>query len=255
MRYTILVLAMLGTAVFTAAIIVSFLNPILIERAAREIVRIEVERRVGQRIETLSNSRVTALAQKALGKTDEEIEATRRALADDVPRKVANVVANMLNADCECRRRLVERAIKAEEERLTSLTRIRDNLVNLVESAYSTVTSNLMREFRIVTGSNAVAFAVLTLVAYFRRAASLQLLVPTIILLGAVTVTCGLYLFNQNWLHTIVYSQYVGFGYAIYLAAVAALLTDVLINKARVTTRVVNVLLQAIGSTLQAVPC
>jgi hypothetical protein len=254
-RHTILGLAMLGATLFTVALLASFLSPLLIERAAREIVRIEVERRVGQKIDALSNSTLTVLAQKALRKTDEEIDLARRALAQDVPRKVANVVADMLNADCECRRRLVGNATKAQEEQLSSLSRIRDNLVSLIETAYSEVTTNLMREFRIVTGSNAAAFSVLALVIYFRRGASLQLLVPTVVLVGAVMITGGLYLFSQNWLHTIVYNQYVGLGYIAYLGVVAAFLADVLINRARVTTEVVNVFLQAIGSALKAVPC
>jgi hypothetical protein len=255
MRRTILVLAILGATLFTVALLASFFKPLLIERAAREIVRIEVERRIGEKIGVLSNSKVTTLAKKALGKTDEEIESAKRALAQDVPRKVANVVADMLNADCTCRRRLEGYATSAEEERLTSLSRMRENLVSLIEAVYSAVTTNLIREFRIVTGSNASAFAILALVAYFRRSASLQLLVPTIILLGAVAITGGLYLFNQNWLHTIIYNQYVGFGYIAYLVAVAALLADVLINKARIATAVVNMFLQAIGSALKAVPC
>jgi hypothetical protein len=255
MRRTILALGLLGATLFTLVLLASFLNPLLIERAAREIVRIEIERRVGEKIDTLSNSKLTAFAQKALGKTDEEIEAARRALAQDVPRKVANVVADMLNANCECRRRLVGYATKGQEERLSSLSHVRENLVSLIESAYSTVTTNLMRELRIVTASNAVAFALLSLVAYFRRGASLQLLIPAVVLVGAVAITASLYLFNQNWLHTIIYSQYVGWGYVAYLGAVAALLADVLINRARITTKVVNAFFQAVGLTLTAIPC
>jgi hypothetical protein len=255
MRRAILGFGLLGTVLFAAALLISFLHPILIEQAAREIVRIEVERRVGEKIEALSNAKVTVLAQKSLGKTDEELDAAKRALAQDLPRKVANVVADMLNADCECRKRLVELGIKAHNKRVSSLSRMRENLVGLIESAYATVSANLMREFRIVMGSNAVAFAMLSLVAYFRRGASLQLFVPTLILAGAVAITGSLYLFNQNWLHTIIYNQYVGFGYAGYLALVSALLADILLNRARITTELVNLFFQAIGSTLQAVPC
>lgn len=255
MRRAILGFGLLSTALFTAALLISFVHPILIEQAAREIVRIEVERRVGEKIEALSSAKVIVLAQRSLGKTNEELETAKRALAQDLPRKVANVVADMLNADCECRRRLVELGIKAQEERVGSLSRMRENLVGLIESAYATVAANLMREFRIVAGSNAVAFAILSLVAYLRRGASLQLLVPTVILAGAVGVTGSLYLFNQNWLHTIIYNQYVGFGYAGYLALVAALLADILLNRARITTELLNLFFQAIGSALQAVPC
>lgn len=255
MRRALLILAFLGTALFGAACVVSLLNPLLAERVAQEVVRIEVERRVGEKLDSLSGPRVVALAQKALGKTDVELENARRQLVDGVSQKVAQVVADMLKADCECRKRLTEGAVAAQQERITSLAQVRDRLVGLIESAYASVAANLLREFRIFTAANASAFAILALVTYRRRGAALQLMVPAVALVGAVAVTGGLYLFNQNWLHTVLYSQYVGLTYVAYLGAVAALLADVVFNRARVTTRLVNGALQVVGSAVQAVPC
>lgn len=255
MRRLLLFLSALGVLLFGGALSLSFLNPLLVERAAREVVRIEVERRIGEKIDSLSNARVTGLAQRALQQTEVDIERARQAIRHDVPRKVANVIADMLNADCECRKRLVEHAQWSEIERLSSLAQVREKLVSFIESAYASVTSNLMREFRIFTASNAIAFALLGVITLVRRMATLQLVLPALVLLGAVAVTGGLYLFNQNWLHTIVFGEYVGLAYALYLAGVALLLADVMFNRARVTTRMVNVALQAVGSAATAVTC
>ena len=196
-----------------------------------------------------------ALAQRALGKTDAEIDIAKREFAEGLSRKVAEVVGNMLNTDCECRKRLVEYATKADEERLSSLGQARERLVSLIESAYSSVTKNLMREFRIFTASNSLAFALLALVTFVRRGAALQLALPAIVLLGATLTTSGLYLFSQDWLHTILYSQYVGLAYAGYLAAVASGLADIVFNRARITTTLINIAFQVIGSAAHAVPC
>ncbi|HSV48004.1 MAG TPA: hypothetical protein VLJ58_19590 [Ramlibacter sp.] len=255
MRRALVVFSSLGFGIFAAVFVVSFANPLLIEQAAREIVRMEVERRVGARIDALSNSSAVGLAQKALGKTDAELEAARRSLADEVPRKVANVVADMLNADCTCRKRLVDRSVKDHEERIATLGQARERLVGLIESAYTSVTANLLREMRISTASNAVAFAALGLVTFFRRRAALQLVLPAIVLVGATGISGALYLFNQNWVHTVIYGQYVGFAYAAYLVLAAVFLADVVFNRARVTTRLLNHALSAAGSALYAIPC
>lgn len=255
MRRALLILAVLGTALFGAAFAVSLLNPLLVERAAQEVARIEVERRVGEKLDKLLSSSVVALAQKALGKTNAELESAKRQLLEGVPQQVAGVVAEMLKADCECRKRLTMGAVAAQQERITTLGQARDRLVGLIESAYASVAANLLREFRIFTAANASAFAILALVTYRRRGAALQLMLPAVALVGAVAVTGGLYLFNQDWLHTILYSQYVGLTYVAYLGAVAALLADVVFNRARVTTRLVNGALQVVGSAVQAVPC
>ncbi|NRF72141.1 hypothetical protein HLB44_34670 [Aquincola sp. S2] len=118
-----------GALLFGLLLVVSFAHPLLIERAAREVVRIEVERRVGEKVEALSNARIVVLAQKALGRTDAEIEAEQRRLAADVPARVANALADLLNADCECRKRLVDAARKSQDERLKSLGQVRERLV------------------------------------------------------------------------------------------------------------------------------
>jgi hypothetical protein len=255
MRSALLIFSFLGLGAFGLIFALSFLSPLLIEMAAREVVRIEVERRVGAKLDELSNSNVISLAQKALGKTDAELEEAKRALAADVPRKVAKGVADMLNADCDCRRKLTEGAVTAHEERVSTLTQLRERLAGLVESAYASVRNSLLRELRILTASNAVAFAVLGLVTYFRQRAALQLALPAVVLAGAVVATTTLYLFNQNWLHTVLYSQYVGLGYVAYLGLVAALLADIVFNRARVTTELVNIPLQVLCSALKAVPC
>jgi len=255
MRYSLLILSVLGSLLFGGAFALSFLEPLLIERAAREVVRIEVERRVGEKIDSLSSVRITGFAQRALGRTDDEIVRTREAIRRDVPSKVAEIVAGMLNADCECRKRLVEYARKSYVERLSSLHQAREALSGLIESAYASVTRNLMRELRIFAASNAVAFALLGLITLIRRRATLQLLLPALVLVGAVMVTGGLYLFKQDWLHTILFGDYVGFAYPVYLAGVALLFTDVVFNRARVTTEIVNMFLEAVGAAARAVPC
>jgi hypothetical protein len=69
LRRLLLVVAGLGCVLFAGLITVSLVEPIWIERAAREVLRLEVERRVGERIDKLTDARVVQLAQKALGRT------------------------------------------------------------------------------------------------------------------------------------------------------------------------------------------
>jgi hypothetical protein len=251
----VLAVSLIGAAFFGGSFALSFTSPLLIERAAREVVRVEVERRVGETIDELSGSRIAGFARRALEGSELDIARVNKAIRDEVPQKVANVVADMLKADCECRKRLVEYAERAELERLSTLSQVRETLVVLIESSYASVARDLLREFRIFAGSNAIAFILLGLITLLRPRAGLQLALPAVVLVGAVTITAGLYLFNQDWLHTIVFGQYVGFAYAAYLAFVALLLADVVFNRARVTTRVVNWALQAVGSAATAVPC
>jgi hypothetical protein len=248
MRTAALIISLIGTLFFGGIAAVSWLDPLTIERAARELVRIEVERRVGEKIDTLSNTRIVGLAQRALERTNIDLEHMQKALRAEVPRRIADAIADLLDADCECRQRLRTRLQEAHTERVSSLTEAQGKLLGWIESAYANVTQSLLRELRIVSLSNALAFALLGVATLVRRRATLQLALPVLVLVGAVFITTSLYLFNQNWLHTIVFGTYVGWMYSFYLGSVALLLADIAFNGARVCTA----FLHAIGVTVES---
>jgi hypothetical protein len=255
MRRAILIFALLGAGLFAGAFFVSYTRPMAIERAAREIVRMEVQRRVDGRIEELGDSRIAAFARKALHRNDAEMVAAQDALRAAAAAKVGEVAENMLRGDCACRFRLHALFEEARKGRIAFLGDVHERLTHLVEIAYATTARNLQREFRIFTLTNAAAFALLALVAYVRKGAKLQLLLPALVLVGAVVVTGGLYLFSQDWLHTIVFADYLGWGYTAYVSLVALLLADILMNHARVTTPLVNAAAELLGAAATAVPC
>ncbi|HJU38051.1 MAG TPA: hypothetical protein VJ724_00660 [Tahibacter sp.] len=248
MRQLILVVSFIGLALFASLFALSYTNPLAIERGAREVVRLEIERRVGEKIDALTNSRIAAFAERALAQTDVDVADARRVLRDDVPQKIADVVANMTDPDCACRERIAGYLRASANERLASLGQLRTRLGGVIESAYAHVAASLMREFRIFTGANALAFALLALTTVVRRRAALQTVLPAVAIVGAVVVVGSLYLFRQNWLHTVVFNDYVGFAYAAWLAVAALLLADILMNRARVTTRIVDAMLDVVGS-------
>lgn len=77
----------------------------------------------------------------------------------------------------------------------------------------------------------------------------------TLLAVGAAGVVGALYIFGQDWLHTIVFNDYVGLGYFAYLGVAVAFLADVAFNRARVSTQVVNAAFNIVGAAIQAVPC
>jgi hypothetical protein len=254
MRKLLLTISTICAMVFGTALLATWTSPISVERAAREIVRIEVEKRVGEKIDALSNSKAIGLAAKLLGKTDAELAAAKRDLNIGLSEGVRKVIDDMLESDCPCRVRLAQFVRDYQKERVAILTEEHDRLAGMIERAYASVSDKLIREFRIVTASNAAAFALLFLVTYYRRRAALQLALPAVVLVSAVLITSALYLFNQNWLHTVIYAEYMGLGYAAYLAAVSALLADVVFNRARLTTIMFNIVTSVLGGAI-AVAC
>jgi hypothetical protein len=254
-RRGLLLFSLAGFLAFGALWLVAWLQPLVIERFAREAVRKEITARTGEHLDALTDARLTGLALKALGRNEAEIARTRQALRDRVPAQVDRFMAAVLQPDCPCRARLEETALVITAARLDSLADASRQLRAMVASSYAQARALLLRDIRIFAGTNALAFALLALVVWFRRKAGLQSLLPAVVLGGSVAIAGSAYLFNQDWLHTLLFSDYVGYGYAAWMLVLVALLADIVFNRARVTTELVNAIGSIAGYALQAVPC
>jgi hypothetical protein len=255
MRILILITALVSVTLFGSGFILSYVNPTFVESIARKVIRIEVERRVGERLTALENNKIVKFAERLSGRNAMEIADLKRKMAEGLPQKVAAVAAEMRNVDCECRKAIEKTITGIFEDRVAGLSHLNERLGLLIRTKYMEVAESLTREFRIFTGANTIMFAFLGITAALRRGAGLQLVLPTIVLLGAAGIVGYLYLFNQDWLHAILFGDYVGLGYFTYLGAATACLADIAFNRARVTTRIVNAALNAVGSAITAVPC
>lgn len=254
-RRIALALGIVGCVFFGLAFVTSIANPGFVEQIAKRIIRYEVEKKVQENVDAIDSSFLAKKAEVLSKSYADEIAQTKRFLAQQLPTRLAEVIGEMQNLDCECRKKIETNIRTGFEWRITSASAAQERLTTLIRTKYMETASQLTREFRIFTGTNALVFALLLIAVLLKRQAGLHLLPSALVLLVAASITTYLYLFNQNWLHTLVFSDYVGFAYIGYLCGAFALLSDIIFNRARVTTEVLNFALNAIGSAIQIVPC
>ena len=254
-RRVVLAIALLGTIAFGATFVMTWTHPLVLEQGLREVARIEVERRVGAKVDSLADGRIADLARGALAKVDADIARKEDELRRDVPGQVARVIADMMDADCECRRRLETRLHLGTEADIGRLGGVRDRLVGLIEDSYALVAAGLKRDARIVLGTNAMAFLAIGVLAYFKRRGGIHLLLPTAIVLLAVGITLYGYLFNQDWLHTLIYADFTGFAYVAWFAFVLGALSDIAFNRGRICAEIISAVLHALGHAFTVAPC
>lgn len=254
-RILLLALSTIGGGLFGLMFFASVVNPGYVEQVARDLIRHQVEKKVHERIESLDAKFLSSKAASLVRKHADEAALIKRQLREKFPERIAAVIAEMRNLDCECRKK-VETSIRSGFEwRLAGANEAQGRLTTLIRSQYMETSERLTREFRIFTGTNALVFVLLGVAALVKRGAGLHLLPVAAVLLVATTLTSYLYLFNQDWLHTIVFNDYVGFAFVGYLAIVFAFLCDILFNRARITTWLLNRLFDAVGSSVVVAPC
>ena len=255
MRSIIFCLGCIGAFLFTTLLAASYVRPMFVETIALEIVRHEVEKRVGKKLEAIDGSKLTQLAERISRRNATEIETARNKLKAELPKKIAAVVAEMGNASCECRKFVEEAATAHFKSTISNLANINERLTSLIRTKYMEVAHSLTREFRIFTSANAIVFALLAITAVLRKSAKVHLILPAVILIGASIFVGALYIFKQDWLHAILFDDYVWLWYFGYLAIAIAFLADVLLNRGRISTRIVNISANILRSAVQISPC
>jgi hypothetical protein len=254
-RRSALTIGVIGFVFFALAFLASIASPGFVEQVARNLIRYEVEKKVHEKVESIDSHFLAKKAEVFAKNHADDIARTKHLLAQQLPARIAEVIAEMQNLDCECRKKIETNIREGFEWRIASASAAQEQLSTLIRSKYMETASQLTREFRIFTGANAIVFALLLVAVLIKRQAGIHLLPSALVLLLAATVTAYLYLFNQNWLHTLVFNDFAGFAYIAYLGGAFALLCDIIFNRARVTVEVLNALLNAAGSAIQVVPC
>jgi hypothetical protein len=148
------------------------------------------------------------------------------------------------------RRNLEERVHRDAQLTIADLILERSRLAAIIQSGYFAALSDLKRDMRIFTATNTFAFLLLVLVSFLRPDDVLELFVPGMLLLVSTLVCAYLYVFGQNWLLTIINGDYMGFAYGSWLAIVFLFLCDIGLNRARVTTTIIDGTAAVIGSAV-----
>ncbi len=141
------------------------------------------------------------------------------------------------------------------QTKLISLENAKSKIIDFTNAKYMEIVENLTLDVRIILGANSMVFILLLLTSLMKPLAMKHLFLPGSLMLLSTALCSYFYIFEQNWLYTIIYNDYTGFGYIGYLFFVFSILCDIVFNKARVTTEVINACLQAIGHAGNLVPC
>jgi len=259
MRIILRIVGLIGVLIFGALFYFTYGVPGGVEEIAKDFVKERVEEETKEKIDSItlaaSESTLGKIALKLMKGREKEIEELKLKLQEKTYEKSAAVIAEMRDLNCECRIKYAQNLKNNIELRISGLEAMNEKLMGFMKFKYMEVVNKLTQELRIFTGSNLAMFAVLLFASFLKPKAIIQLFVPGLLLATSTLICSYFYMFEQNWLFTIIYSDFIGFGYLAYVSGLFLWFCDIIFNKARVTTEIVNMVLNAIGSALQAVPC
>ena len=253
------IIGALGAVIFLAFFAITFAVPEWVENSAANFIEEKAREKVDRAIDgftiPVGDNALGRLADSIVKKNQGKIDNLKAALKEKAHERMADSIAQIRNLDCECRDKYAKTIKDGFEFDLAVLQGANDRVVDFIHTKYMEVTAELKRDIRIFTGVNALVFVLLIALSYLKPRAVAHLMVPAGLLTVATIVCSYFYIFEQNWLLTIIYSDYLGFGYLIYLGVVFLFFCDVALNRGRVTAEIINAMFNAIGSVASVGPC
>ena len=258
-RLSLRSIGIVGAAIFATFFTFTHSVPGWVEQFATDYIESEAEKRIGHTIDAIrppeSDRALARLAQSMYEKNEAQIDQLRANLRTKVHEQWAAALALIRDLDCECRKKhadLFESGFKTD---IALLQAANDRIVDFIHSTYMDVATELKRDIRIFTASNATVFVLLLLISFLKPQAITHLFLPGLLLAISTLICSYFYMYEQNWLLTIIHSNYLGLAYFAWLGIVFLFLCDIVFNRGRVTTEILNTIFNAIGSAASVVPC
>ena len=259
MRLTLRAIGIVGAVMFLSVFALTFAVPGWVEDFAADYIEAEARERIEQRIDSIrlpeDGSALSRLAESMLERNADRIEQLRAQLKNRVHEQWASALARVRDLDCECRREWEKWFEDSFRSELALLDAANAQISSFIHATYMDILTELRRDVRVFAGSNAAVFLLLLAVSFLKPQAIVHLFLPGTLLALSTVVCSYFYVFEQNWLLTIIFSDYLGFAYLGWLAVAFALLSDIVLNRARITTEILNGFFNAIGSAVSVGPC
>jgi hypothetical protein len=234
-----------GALLFGAVFAMTFIAPEQLERRALGFLKQEVSRSIDEKIdgialeygETSVGRYASKLYRDKFGDPSllkEALKARFHALMETAIGKLNDGAGRRPATDSDIYEEAIEfsKALFLADE---------SRLIAVVQSSYARITAELLRDVRIFTFCNAIAFLFLLLASLAKKQQIDLLFWPGMMLFASILCCTASYLLARDWLWSMIYSDYMGFGYLGYVATVFLLLSDIVLNRARVLSRLFGI--------------
>jgi len=248
-------MGLLGFILFASLFSATFISSDRLEESAKGFVKNQIEKEIRQKQQILKDSKVTRSALDIAKKLGFEKENIQSKLDNKLPEIIATVVASMCGYDCEKKKAITKSVTTGYLDKIKSIQIAENTLSDIVKDKYLEIVSNLKLDLRIFLGSNLVMFIILLVIAFAKPQAAVHLYLPGILLLLATILASSFYIFGQDWFYTILYNDYMGFGYLLYIALIFGFLLDISFNKCRGSSGVINGVANVFGSAFSVLSC
>lgn len=248
MKPTLLFISALGLFIFGSVFLFTYNAPKAVETSAQDFLKSKVEEEVLDILkhEKLQSSvKFTKIISKHFG-MESNTDSIRKMVEENVPDLVASVLAYQQSLD---QKKGFKSKLALSTTSYLSKFKIGDKkLKTIIQEKYQSSSQNLRNDIRIFSGCNFTLFLFLLILSFTKPKTLKALFIPAMLLLLATILSTLVYIFGQDWIYVLLYDNYMGFGYLIYVALIFFFLCDIAFFEATVTQLVLEFLMNALNT-------
>ena len=258
MTFVLRITGFLGVLLFGALLALVVSQPNVFERSALSFVKKEVTQEVLERYPDLANHPVGSVVKEGLGRLSKQLGIQRDDLNTLAASDYPEVWGPIIESFCTCgspspegtqaRIAAIRAGLKARAE---AIGINQAQVIEFMQGQYKATVDALRGDLMIFLSVNALAFIAVLGATFVPRERRHAVVVPAALLVVATILSVIAYVFGTDWFYAILFRNYVGIWYGVGLLFVFGFLADIVINRARVTLK----LLANLPSVLQIPSC
>lgn len=251
----LLFVSALGLIVSAAVFAITFSNPKLIARSAKDFVVEKVKMEYAEQRSRIQDD-------TAPGKLLNSLKERYQEKLDRIPQELAKLDERITaHIDQMCSSGTCDRQQSQNNKDLLLLIYEHAAKRNfgaaiktidaLVKNRTEEIVSRLITDLRIFSGTNLVIYGLIFFVTLLAGPGLLRpLTLPAVLLTVSSLFAIFIYVFEQNWFFTILYSEYWGTGYITLVSVIFLFLIDIFMNRGRITNFILSVVGEVVASIL-----
>lgn len=222
-------ISLVGLMVFSFCFYTISAHPEIIEKMAKTFVITKAQLKAD---DFQKNDKVEAVADKALS-IAVKFGFDQQKIQEKMDGGIDNYIRDSLSAICkfDCPDAIESNAV--EQSRFTNFKFHGQSIMEALKDRYMKTIDLLVRDLRIFTGVNAIAFFVMLGMSFMKTNQPKALVIPWVFLLLSVVIASISYIGNSHWFYDILMNHFMGFGYLFYMAFIFGMLCDFVFNEAK----------------------
>lgn len=241
-------ISIFGILLFGTLFTITLINPIKIEHTLKPFIVKKLKLEINKKIDSINinktnkvNKFIKKLSKNFLATTNMKLNKLKEKLKLFALNNISNDISELNDEKCKCRELWTNRISEFIKFKIITIEKAKKRLSNFTKAKYMDIVNELIMDIRIFAGVNSLVLIFIFFLLFIKKNSEKVLIIPSVLMFISVIVCSYFYLFEQNWFYSVLFNDYIGFSYILYLFVIFLLLCDITFNDSKLIKKLLEI--------------